>query len=89
MMRLGTLLFCLHYAAQPSPNEGGVWQDVVQVFSTPEMQELYTLLAPVNQFRNTRVAHVEQPLNNPDEAWDAMRQWLQCLNKMAEMTSLL
>jgi type III restriction enzyme len=89
MMRLGTLLFCLHYAAHPSPNEGGVWQDVVQVFSTPEMQELYTLLAPVNQFRNTRVAHVEQPLNNPDEAWDAMRQWLRCLNKMAEMTSLL
>jgi type III restriction enzyme len=87
MMRLGTLLFCLHYAAQPSPNEGGVWQDVVQVFSTPEMQELYTLLAPVNQFRNTRVAHVEQPLNNPDEAWDAMRQWLRCLNKMAEIAS--
>jgi type III restriction enzyme len=87
MMRLGTLLFCLHYAAQPSPNEGGVWQDVVQVFSTPEMQELYTLLAPVNRFRNTRVAHVEQPLNNPDEAWDAMRQWLRCLNKMAEIAS--
>jgi len=87
MMRLGTLLFCLHYAAHPSPNEGGVWQDVVQVFSTPEMQELYTLLAPVNQFRNTRVAHVEQPLNNPDEAWDAMRQWLRCLNKMAEIAS--
>jgi type III restriction enzyme len=89
MMRLGTLLFCLHYAAHPSPNEGGVWQDVVQVFSTPEMQELYTLLAPVNQFRNTRVAHVEQPLDDPNEAWEAMRQWLQCLNKMAEMTSLL
>jgi type III restriction enzyme len=87
MMRLGVLLFCLRYAAQPSPPEGGVWQDVAQVFSTPEMQELYALLSPVNHFRNTRVAHVEQPLDDPDEAWEAMRQWLQCLNKMAEMTS--
>jgi type III restriction enzyme len=85
MMRLGTLLFCLHYAAHPSPNEGGVWQDVAQVFSTPEMQELYELLSPVNEFRNTRIAHVEQPLDDPDEAWDAMRQWLRCLNKMVEV----
>jgi type III restriction enzyme len=89
MMRLGVLLFCLQYAAHPSQKKGGVWKDVAELFSTLEMQELYTLLAPVNQFRNTRVAHVEQPLNNPDEAWDAMRQWLRCLNKMAEMTSLL
>lgn len=88
MMRLGVLLFCLHYAAQPSPPAAGVWQDVAQVFSTPEMQELYTLLDPVNHFRNTRVAHVEQPLSDPAEAWDAMKQWLRCLNKMAEMTSV-
>jgi type III restriction enzyme len=85
MMRLGTLLFCLHYAAQPSPNEGGVWQDVAQVFSTPEMQELYELLSPVNEFRNTRIAHVEQPLDDPNEAWEAMKQWLRCLNKMVEV----
>lgn len=88
MMRLGVLLFCLRYAAQPSPPAAGVWQDVAQVFSTPEMQELYTLLDPVNHFRNTRVAHVEQPLSDPAEAWDAMKQWLRCLNKMAEMTSV-
>jgi len=89
MMRLGVLLFCLRYAAQPSPPAAGVWQDVAQVFSTPEMQELYTLLDPVNHFRNTRVAHVEQPLSDPAEAWDAMKQWLRCLNKMAEMISAL
>jgi type III restriction enzyme len=87
MMRLGVLLFCLRYAAHPSPPAGGVWQDVAQVFSTPEMQELYTLLSPVNHFRNTRVAHVEQPLDDPAEAWAAMHQWLRCLNKMVELAS--
>ena len=89
MMRLGVLLFCLQYAAHPSPKKGGVWKDVAELFSTPEMRELYELLEPVNHLRNTRVAHVEKPLSDPDEAWKAMRQWIQCLNKMVEIASYL
>ena len=89
MMRLGVLLFCLQYAAHPSPKESGVWKDVAELFSTPEMRELYELLEPVNHLRNTRVAHVEKPLDDPDEAWKAMHQWIQCLNKMVEIASYL
>jgi type III restriction enzyme len=89
MMRLGLLLFCLRYAAHPSPKESGVWKDVAELFSTPEMRELYELLEPVNHLRNTCVAHVEKPLNDPDEAWKAMRQWIRCLNKMVEIASYL
>ena len=89
MMRLGVLLFCLQYAAHPSPKKGGVWKDVAELFSTPEMRELYELLEPVNHLRNTRVAHVEKPLDDPDEAWKAMHQWIQCLNKMVEIASYL
>jgi type III restriction enzyme len=49
------------------------------------MVNLYTDLKEVNTFRNTRVAHVETKLDDPDEAWKAMRAWLRCLGKMAEI----
>jgi hypothetical protein len=39
----------------------------------------------LNTFRNTRVAHVETKLDDPDEAWKAMKAWLRCLGKMAEI----
>lgn len=86
IQKMGTLLFCLAYAQEPgSAKVGGVWQDVKPVFAVSEMANLYTDLKEVNTFRNTRVAHVETKLDDPDEAWKAMRAWLRCLGKMAEI----
>jgi type III restriction enzyme len=86
IQKMGTLLFCLAYAQEPgSAKVGGVWQDVKPLFAGSEMVNLYTDLKEVNTFRNTRVAHVETKLDDPDEAWKAMKAWLRCLGKMAEI----
>jgi type III restriction enzyme len=82
VMKLGTLLFCLDYARQGGWGAAGVWQDVKEVFSGPDMAALYPDLEKVNGFRNTRVAHVETKLDKPDEAWEAMGVWLRCLTGM-------
>ncbi|MCL6605312.1 MAG: hypothetical protein K6T94_20820, partial [Paenibacillus sp.] len=84
MQRLGTLLFCLEYAQQGGRGARGIWKEVAAAFATPEMAELYKTLEEVNRFRNTRIAHVESPLKDPEEAWQAMRVWLRCLSQMAE-----
>lgn len=85
IQRLGTLLFCLSYAQAGGWGVAGIWQDVQTAFSEPEMARLYELLESVNKFRNTRIAHVEAPLNDTDEAWSAMREWIQCLSLMHEI----
>jgi len=84
IQRLGTLLFCLDYAQAGGWGVEGVWQ-VVQWQLAPLAAELYDLLKAVNEFRNTRVAHVEMPLTDEEEAWKAMRIWLACLDKMVTL----
>ena len=85
VMKLGTLLFCIRYAKEGDGEVSGVWKDVLEVFSGPEMTNLYYDLEKVNTFRNTRVAHVESRLDDADEAWEAMKVWLRTLNKMVDM----
>lgn len=87
IQRLGTLLFCLDYAQQGGWGATGVWRDIQEAFSGPEMARLYGLLEAVNTFRNTHVAHVEAPLNDADEAWKAMREWVRCLSLMHEVAN--
>jgi len=85
IQKLGTLLFCLNYAINKPCEAPGVWRDVAEVFSASEMTDLYPDLSAVNEFRNTRVAHIEQPLNNANEAREAMKRWLRCLSKMGRI----
>jgi type III restriction enzyme len=85
IQRLGTLLFCLDYARQGGAGADGIWKAVRRSFSSPEFAALYAVLERVNEFRNTRVAHVEAALNDEQEAWEAMRVWLACLSKMARL----
>ncbi|BCW94666.1 MAG: type III restriction endonuclease subunit R [Fimbriimonadales bacterium] len=85
LMRLGTLVFCLAYAVEGGWGASGVWQDVQEVFGGSDFAELYRELDAVNKFRNTRVAHVEQPLDDPEEAWQAMTLWLRCLSRMVAL----
>jgi len=87
IQRLDTLLFCLDYARQGGWGVEGVWSEVVDRFSSPEFGTLYQCLSKVNQFRNTRVAHVEQPLTDAQEAWEAMRIWLAYLYRMAALAA--
>lgn len=85
IQKLGTLLFCLQYGQEGGWNIGGIWCDVVKVFSDDTMTDLYTDLEQVNTFRNTRVAHVDTKLDDTEEAWEALRTWFRCLNTMVEI----
>jgi len=85
IQRLGTLLFCLEYAQTGGKDVEGVWKIVQAKFSP--LSDLYEILKSVNEFRNTRVAHVETPLTDEEEAWGAMRSWLACLCKMATLSA--
>lgn len=88
IQRLGTLLFCLDYAQTWALDVGGgVWRDAKEVFSGPEMKSLNAELKEVNEFRNTRVAHVETKLDDAEEAWRAMVRWFMCLNQMSNLTN--
>jgi len=82
IQRLGTLLMCLDYAQKGGLGIGGVWRVVEQSFSSPQFSELYQCLNQVNKFRNTYVAHVEVTLTDEHQAWEAMKTWLACINRL-------
>ncbi len=82
IQRLGVLLFCLDYAQKGGWGAEGVWSAVAKAFSSEEFKELYGCLEKVNKFRNKRVAHVEEPLTDSEEAWNAMYIWLGCLDRL-------
>ncbi|GIV19493.1 MAG: type III restriction endonuclease subunit R [Armatimonadota bacterium] len=88
LQRLGTLLFCLDYAQNWSYPLEGIWKAVREAFSDRVFAELYRVLEEVNRFRNTRVAHVEQPLKDASEARQALCQWVKCLDMMAQIASV-
>lgn len=82
IQRLGTLLFCLDYARQRGEHVSGIWKAVREQFAADDFDKLYEVLKPVNEFRNTRVAHVEAPLTDEEESWQAMRMWLVAMSTM-------
>jgi len=63
-----------------------VWRDVAKVFSGEAITSLYSDLEKVNTFRNTRFAHVDTKLDNAEEAWQAMKVWFRCLDKIILLT---
>jgi type III restriction enzyme len=88
IQKLGTLLFCLDYAQRRGPSAPGIWRDVQRQFGGRGMAALYADLREVNDFRNTRVAHIEQKLDDADEAWQAMIIWLRCIDTMGHYSQL-
>jgi type III restriction enzyme len=87
IQKLGTLLCCLDYAYRGRLGVDGVWRDVERQFAGTDMAALYTDLKPVNDFRNTYVAHIERSLDDAAKAWDAMRRWLRCIVRMVALAS--
>ncbi|KPL90669.1 DEAD/DEAH box helicase family protein [Herpetosiphon geysericola] len=85
IQKLGNLLFCLDYTFNGRERLGGVWKDVHDEFDNKTMRQLYTDLNRVNQIRNTRIAHIEQRIDDPAEAWREMLVWLRCVATMAQI----
>jgi type III restriction enzyme len=87
IQKLGTLLFCVDYAQKGGSGAPGIWRDVQKQFAGRGMAALYADLHQVNDFRNTRVAHIETKLDSAEEAWKAIVVWLRCIDKMVTMAS--
>lgn len=80
--RLGNLLFCFSYAVGPDfANLGiaGIWADVREAFSEPDLQHLQPILDSMNNFRNTYVAHGDTPLTDLALAEENLRKWIEGL----------
>ena len=79
---IGTLLFCLDYAANWNLDLAGVWRDVKQVFNDADVLALYPVIKEMNDFRNKHVAHIDQPLTDTEAAERAMQEWIRGLAQM-------
>jgi len=85
--RIGNLLFCLSYAVDADyqgVTAGGVWDDVAEAFAEPELQRIRPHLVEMNEFRNRRVVHVEEPLTDVETAEVNLRKWIDGLILLAQ-----
>lgn len=78
--RIGNLLFCLAFAGDQDfagIKAGGIWDDVAEAFAEPDLQALRPTLGTMNEFRNRRVVHVEQPITDVATAEANLRTWIE------------
>ncbi|HPO13509.1 MAG TPA: hypothetical protein PLI09_08700 [Candidatus Hydrogenedentes bacterium] len=73
---LGLLRTCLDYALNDSTKLTGVFNAVKEEFRFSGGRELLRQVTNINDFRNTRIAHQEQPLNDRKEAKEALIEWV-------------
>jgi len=85
--RIGVLLFCLDYAATWRRGIAGIWRDVEAAFDGARWAKLRQRVEDVNRFRNTFVAHVEEPLTDAKVAETAMREWIRCIGELVAATT--
>ena len=76
---LGLLRNCYDYALNDSTALTGVFEAVRDELRLPGARAIFEAVKIVNDFRNTRVAHQEKPLANPDETKAALLKWVETL----------
>jgi type III restriction enzyme len=73
---LGLLRNCLDYALNDSTKVAGVFEGVRQVFRVKGAADLLTVVANINDFRNTYVAHQESELHDVNLARGQLAKWI-------------
>ena len=73
---LGLLRNCLEYALNDNTRLTGVFEAIKETCRFAGGRKLLERIAKINDFRNTRVAHQEQPLTDRKEAEAALRDWI-------------
>jgi hypothetical protein len=76
---LGLLRNCYDYALNDATALTGVFEAVRDELRLPGARVIFEAIQSVNDFRNTRVAHQEKPLTNPDETKTALLKWVETL----------
>lgn len=88
--RIGNLMFCLSFAVDPafaSLQVGGVWDDVKSTFGQTNLQLAAPILYDMNNFRNRRVVHVEDPITDLETAETNLVIWVKGLAALCVLTT--
>jgi type III restriction enzyme len=74
-MPIGVLRWSLNYARSPRQSFGGIFETIKNRFATIASKEFIKQIEHINGFRNTYVAHQEQPLEDVEQARAALKEW--------------
>ena len=76
---IGLLRNCLDYAAQDTPELGGVFHAIRQTFRTSELSQLLKEVNAINDFRNKWIAHQSDKLVDRKLAKADLNRWIRGL----------
>ncbi len=74
-MPIGVLRWSLAYAKSSRPSFGGIFESLKTHFAPIASKEFVKKIEKINGFRNTYVAHQEQPLEDVEQARAALKEW--------------
>jgi type III restriction enzyme len=74
-MPIGVLRWSLTYARSPRPSFGSIFHSIKARFSKIASKDFIKQIEHINAFRNTYVAHQEQPLEDVEQARAALKEW--------------
>ena len=74
-MPIGVLRWSMNYAKSPRQSFGGIFDTIKKRFAPIASKEFVKQIEKINGFRNTYVAHQEQPLEDVEQARTALKEW--------------
>ena len=74
-MPIGVLRWSLSYAKSQRESCGGIFDCIKSRFAPIASKEFVKQVEKINGFRNTYVAHQEQPLEDVEQARTALKEW--------------
>jgi type III restriction enzyme len=74
-MPIGVLRWSLNYAKSTREAFGGIFDSIKKQFAPIASKEFVKQIEKINGFRNTYVAHQEQPLEDVEQARTALKEW--------------
>ncbi len=81
-MPIGVLRWSLNYAKSARQSFGGIFDTIKKRFAPIASKEFVKQIERINGFRNTYVAHQEQPLEDVEQARVALKEWSAALYQL-------
>ena len=79
---LGMLRSCLDYALNDSTKIGGVFDTMTTGLRFTGARDLLDRVRRLNDFRNSHVAHQENPLTDPHATKRALSEWIEAMDQL-------
>ncbi len=84
IMPMGLLRDCMEYALNDNTKIEGVFHAVKTKFKVAGGRDLLSTVTRIYEFRNTRVAHQEKEISDPEEAEQNLIGWIKGLKGLTE-----